>query len=814
MDVYVLVESTVRLMISVAADVLRLSTEPDLASLSIAGRLTFVKRDVSEDTRIDSLLSNSAEARPSRHLIWVEPLKAIALLWIFLDHVAERVFGSPYFANPDAHWPQLSERVGQFFSLPPSMGGWGYLVAAARNTSWLGDQGVSIFLLLSGLTLTWSCLLANSSGRLFWKEFYWRRLSRIYPIWIVANLLLLFPFAIFGVHLSLLDARLYLSLVGIRVLPDQLYYGNSAWWFVTLLLQLYLVFPLLWVVLQCVGPVVFAMAVPAVAIAIRGIGLLVFHDYLDAWARGAIFVTRLPEFAIGMSLGMLLFDFNKRSRPLPPRWILVVLAIVSFGLGLIGSFTLLGMTVAPVLQGFGAFLLLYGLFSGDAAARGRVGSVADWIGRHSLSLFLVHQPFVRLLIPEWSSNINLLSFVSRLVLVIAFSAATAILLERITEAVIRVLKQGKMRWGALAFNGRIAGAFLFTWSALIAGELTVRHVSPQEAPDLGWGERPALQPDPTFGWKLRPLERKRLRWVSYDYEVQANSLGFPGPEYPAALPKGVQRIFVTGDAFSSAEGVDTGNSWPRLLEKDMASLAPGSRPEVLNFAVTGYGPNQYQKVVEHFAPLYHPNVVLIGLFINDYQDVMTTNAEFQKAIGFWHPDTNGVAAVLTVRQLSALVRLEVTKVIYQDLLRRPDPDGYFLGQFVQLERGVGGNVEEGRGPLGSRLAEIKKCTDRVGARLIVILIPSGPQVCTPQALSYWPKYTSLSNPKFDATLPQRTTKKIDSNLGIETVDLLPLLRSATTCPYQTRNMHWTIAAHQLVAEHIAHLLHAENRGPK
>ena len=226
------------------------------------------------------------ENAPPRRLAWVELLKAIALVAIFLDHVAERLFGSPYFGNPDADWPPFWERVGQLLTAPASSGKWGFVLAALRDTAWLGDQGVSLFLVVSGLTLAWSCASNCEPGGISWSKFYQRRLLRIYPIWIAANLLLLYPFAIFGVHVSLLDPRLYLSLAGIRVLPDQLYYGNSAWWFVTLLLQLYLVFPLLWMVLKRFGLVVFGIGVPVVALAIRGAGLLVFHDYLDAWSRG------------------------------------------------------------------------------------------------------------------------------------------------------------------------------------------------------------------------------------------------------------------------------------------------------------------------------------------------------------------------------------------------------------------------------------------------------------------------------------------------------------------------------------------------
>jgi hypothetical protein len=228
--------------------------------------------------------------------------------------------------------------------------------------------------------------------------------------------------------------------------------------------------------------------------------------------------------------------------------------------------------------------------------------------------------------------------------------------------------------------------------------------------------------------------------------------------------------------------------------------------------VTGYGPNQYQQVVERFTPLYHPSIVLIGLFINDYQDVMTSNAEFQKSIGFGRPDPDGLAAVMTFRQLSALVRQKLTKLVYNMVLRRPDPDGYFLGQFEQLESGDDSNVEKGRAALAERLGQMKQCTNLAGARLLVVLIPSGPQVCPPDSLRYWPKYTSLTDSKFDVTLPQRTTKAIAGKLGIQTIDLLPVLRAMKTCPYQPENMHWTAAGHQVAAEYVAHFLVQDGAG--
>ncbi len=177
-------------------------------------------------------------------------------------------------------------------------------------------------------------------------------------------------------------------------------------------------------------------------------------------------------------------------------------------------------------------------------------------------------------------------------------------------------------------------------------ELLVRRFDPQEV--SGWGERPSLMPDAQFGWRLKPSQMTHLRWESYDYFVTSNSLGFPGPEYPAAKPSNTFRIMVTGDAFSSAEGVDTDQSWPHLLETDLSLKTSRKKIEVLNFAVTGYGPNQYASVIRHFAPIYKPDLILVEMFVNDFQDVTYSNESFQQRIGFGEPDQESLYSIIRI----------------------------------------------------------------------------------------------------------------------------------------------------------------------
>ncbi len=741
---------------------------------------------------MQTALSAPEKAPAKNRLPWLESIKALSLIWIFLNHVAERCFGSPFFGNPDAHWPSLSERISQVLSpQSPGIGGW--LLTLLRDFAWLGDQGVSVFLLVSGLTLTWSCLTLNAP--ISWRHFYRRRILRIYPMWVVANLLMLFPLAFFGLHLSLLHPRLYLSLLGIRILPDQLYYGNSAWWFITLLLQLYIVFPLLWRLLDRLGPIRFAIIVPAAALLIRGAGLSFFHDYLDAWARGAIFITRLPEFALGMSFAVMLRRRIEDGKTAKPRGKLIPVALLSLAAGLVASFTLAGMTFAPMLLGLGTFLILYVTVSASATG--------DWIGRHSLALFLVHQPFVRALIPEWGANTRPMIILARLMVAALASAFAALVLEQITKAALSLLKSGQARWGGAAFSIRLASAFLVMWGVLIAADWMIRNRSPLEPWDVGWGERPSLQPDAAFGWKMHPSERLRLRWVSYDYEVQSNSLGFPGPEYPREKTPGTQRILVTGDAFTSAEGVDTNLSWPRQLERTLNQA--GKPAQVLNFAITGYGPNQYERVAERFIPEFHPDTVIIGFFINDFEDALITNDEFRESIGFGRPDPNSLVTLLTFRQFAAWARGKLMSLVF-DVLHRPDPDGFVLGQFAQLRTGPAGNVEKGKAVVAERLAAVQKIATQNHARLLIVLVPSGPQICRPSDLLYWPRRVNLDDSDLDADLPQKAALSIASLLHIDTLDLRPALRSLRTCSYQPLNMHWTASAHKFVADVIAQQL--------
>ncbi len=738
---------------------------------------------------IASTVLELAPAPQRPRLVWVEVVKAIALCWIVWNHVAERLFGFPLAGNPSADWPPLAERVAQLRPLA----GHGWLdvpLDLLRWIGWAGDQGVQLFLIVGGFGLTWGLLARGAGPTLGVREFWARRARRIYPPWWAAHLLFLGPCLLLGRGLDPREGAFWIDLAGLRITPYQLYYFAPAWWYVGLLVQLTAVYPVLWALLRRLGPARFLAATLAIAFVIRGAGLLAFHDYLDAWSRGAIFITRLPEFALGMALAGWMHDAPTSV----DAWLRApgvrIAALIAWIAGAVLSLDLLGMTVAPFLLGAGVFGLLYA----PASAPDRAGRPADawvWIGRHTYSLFLVHQPFVAMLVPHGTE-----SGAGRIALGVAaallLTVAAALGLEWIAgPAVARLRRIGLRRVAA-------GGAALVL--LLIGAELVVRRVAPREV--WGWGERPSLEPDPLVGWHLRPATKTRLRWLDYDYVVRANALGFPGPNRPLERAPGMLRVLVTGDAFSSAEGVDTDRAWPRLLEPALRARTHGRVVEVLNFAITGYGPNQEAAVVREFAPRFRPDVVVLQSFVNDFDDALTSDEEFRDSIGFGRADPTGWRGVLGLAHLTDLVKVEGLQPLYALLTGTPAKRGYHLGNFPALERDRP-ELEQGRRITAARWGEVAAVAHVIGARLVVLSVPAPGQVCAPADLAYWPRGVDLGDTtRFDPERPQRWTAELAAATGAEYHDLRDVLRGGP-CPYQPRNMHWTAAGHRRVAEAMA-----------
>ena len=181
---------------------------------------------------------------------------------------------------------------------------------------WLygGTWGVSVFVVVSALVLVRA--LDESSGLL---TFYRRRLLRIFPLfWWIAVPLMGLAFAVGRMQANQLW-KVPFWLTGTEILwPGRLWPVTAAWWFVTLIVQIYLVFPLLVVVARRFGPAPLmglALVVNLVSLTLAQHGDRVFGSGAASFIGLAFVGCRLVEVAAGVSLGLLYWEWSAGRRP-------------------------------------------------------------------------------------------------------------------------------------------------------------------------------------------------------------------------------------------------------------------------------------------------------------------------------------------------------------------------------------------------------------------------------------------------------------------------------------------------------------------
>lgn len=313
-----------------------------------------------------------------KRLLWIDISKGLAILFVAYFHFFTTYFEHGVLPPPD--WSSLAA------------GSLTILRIAWLKVSGLGFHAVGVFIILSGWTLMQSTSRRAESGTLEWFAWYRARFLRLYPMYWVAHLVYLFsPFV---ARLEPVDDRIILSLLGLRFIDIQMnfMYLNAAWWYFSMLIQFYLIFPLLFVAARWLGPWWFLLIACAVGFFARYLLLAVWQAN-GLWVLGGFAICRLPEFALGMSLAI----WHTRSTA-RAEWFLLR------GLGLF-----LGLLLYPA-----ALQLYHGLYAyifvdfatGTCCMLEMVGiaGIILWfkepaklfglVGLYSYGLYLVHQPYV------------------------------------------------------------------------------------------------------------------------------------------------------------------------------------------------------------------------------------------------------------------------------------------------------------------------------------------------------------------------------------------------------------------------------------
>jgi peptidoglycan/LPS O-acetylase OafA/YrhL len=280
-------------------------------------------------------------------LITIDILRGLAILWVVIYHLwGASANGFVQLPLPRTYYQNLGERLRDGDAMAT-------LTAFTDLVFRLGYNGVTIFMILSGMSLTISAMRSRRPISLL--NWYPTRLRKILiPYW-AAWCLYLATLAAVALYRTQADGGTfshnfqYLGLAhmmdfdraraGLLIVPRLLYARHlnapsPTLWFILVLLQYYLLFPLLLPLLRRIGPAAFAMMALAVSVAATG---WLIGEYGSIAGRGtwwrAWFPFRFFEFGIGIVIGYLMAEHPRAlRRALSPR--LALLALIGLGLGL------------------------------------------------------------------------------------------------------------------------------------------------------------------------------------------------------------------------------------------------------------------------------------------------------------------------------------------------------------------------------------------------------------------------------------------------------------------------------------------------
>jgi peptidoglycan/LPS O-acetylase OafA/YrhL len=315
-----------------------------------------------------------------KRLVWIDISKGLAILFVVYFHFFSTYFEHGVLPAPD--WSNIA--VGTLTILR----------LAWVKISGLGFHAVGVFIILSGWTLMQSTMRRAEKGQIAWGAWYWARFVRLYPMYWVAHLVyLLSPFI---ARLEPVDDRIILSLLGLRFVNIEMnfMYLNAAWWYFSMLIQFYLIFPLLFWIARRVGPWWFLLIGCAAGFFSRYI-LLVAWPQNGLWVLGGFAICRLPELALGMSLAMWYTQPRAGARL---GWFLLRGAGFAAGLILYPAALQLYHGLYPyIFVDFATGICCMLEIVGIAGFISLFNVPAKWfalVGLYSYGLYLTHQPYV------------------------------------------------------------------------------------------------------------------------------------------------------------------------------------------------------------------------------------------------------------------------------------------------------------------------------------------------------------------------------------------------------------------------------------
>jgi lysophospholipase L1-like esterase len=346
---------------------------------------------------------------------------------------------------------------------------------------------------------------------------------------------------------------------------------------------------------------------------------------------------------------------------------------------------------------------------------------------------------------------------------------------------------------------RAAFVVLVVASTLLACELTLRA--------LHLGVDLFDTSDPVLGHRYRRSLDVQVRERGRVIQYRTNVLGFRGPE-PRPTKTG-PRLVLLGDSFTAGQEWHEQETFPRLLESKLGA-------EVINLGVPAYDTGTESAALREVGRPLEPDVVVLVMYVgNDIRENSATLSAVPRPTfvvddhgelapkPFLPRGTEWLRSLVDASALYHWQKHEVRKVVFRvrAALQGGDPM-----HRVYASR-PGAEWEGAWRVTHLLLARIARDSQEMGARLLLAVMPDVIQL--DDALWNAMLHASPALGLMEKYLPQRRIGEMAKALGIETLDLLPVLERAGGAVDNADPLydgHLARRGHQVVADALVNRL--------
>ncbi len=348
--------------------------------------------------------------------------------------------------------------------------------------------------------------------------------------------------------------------------------------------------------------------------------------------------------------------------------------------------------------------------------------------------------------------------------------------------------------------------------AVFGTELVLGHWFPQLTVQQVLKDRPAMyRSSDVLFMELLPHFQGALRESEFETTIQVNSLGYRQHEFKPHKGQGL-RILVVGDSFTFGYGVEEPDSYPRVIERQLAEVRTGNElppVEVINAGVPAWWTDAYYLYLKEYGLALEPDLILLGLFMgNDIDGPDARSALWSRVdaaglplqIGSTNTQIEKGRRVRVKRRSRWKIPLlrdsHVFQLLYtaQRNMRRalkPTIKARSLYQALYSPQ-TNAIVKTVRKLIGA----MARLSQEHRARFAVVMLPERGQVSAA---------SQAAHGELDFDKPQRLFAEFFTQQNIAYVDLLPILRAAAdhTALYFQYDSHFSVAGNRLAGREIA-----------